>query len=421
MYRIPLPFDIGESVYFTALVNPKNTTYKNVIWSVDNTTVGIINATTGKFTANVTGSTNVIAASITHPNKTNNVAIVVRPIPKHINISVQNKTTHVFDIQTLNATVHPENANQSVVWGVDNETIGTINATTGEFTARSVGIVNITARSAALNQEHILANVTIEVIYALPTGITISPPVISPQHNININKTQQFSATVLPDGGANQSVVWSVDNETVGTINETGYFTAHSLGMVHINATSKIDPNITRTAIVHVIPTLEEALDAINLTWTTDGHHNYRWHWQEEISYYGESAAKSEFHTVHHRRAWIDTTIEGPGMFSFYLKFDDKDRGGLRSMFRFFINDTEKYRIVESTDTDWMHLNFMIRPGNNSLRLDHFANRHCGLALYLDKVEFIPGNIFIRQHEPRITVDKEIPFYAKVPLFDDGN
>lgn len=53
--------------------------------------------------------------------------------------------------------------------------------------------------------------------------------------------------------GADTRVTWSVDNETVGTIDATGLFTALAEGTVNVIARSAVDPTIYDTATVTVL------------------------------------------------------------------------------------------------------------------------------------------------------------------------
>ncbi|NKQ39791.1 MAG: hypothetical protein HF967_10110, partial [Methanosarcinales archaeon] len=88
-----------------------------------------------------------------------------------------------------------------------------------------------------------------------PISLIIAPEITE----LNIIDTQQFNATVLPEG-TNQSVTWSVDNETIGTINvTTGFFTALAEGTVNVTATSVVNETIIGTAIVTVANLIESA------------------------------------------------------------------------------------------------------------------------------------------------------------------
>ncbi|MCL0069852.1 Ig-like domain-containing protein [Dehalococcoidia bacterium] len=79
-------------------------------------------------------------------------------------------------------------------------------------------------------------------------SITIDPIAIT----LNITDTQQFTATVGPEG-ADQRVTWTVDDAAIASIDADGLFTAKAAGTVNITAISVANPNITGTALVTVV------------------------------------------------------------------------------------------------------------------------------------------------------------------------
>ncbi|NKQ39252.1 MAG: hypothetical protein HF967_07280, partial [Methanosarcinales archaeon] len=89
------------------------------------------------------------------------------------------------------------------------------------------------------------------IVIPRPVSIDITPDMVS----MNVSDTQQFTAIVSPSN-ANQGVLWSVNNETLGTINATGFFIANAKGNVAITATSVMDDTITATTTVEVIALL---------------------------------------------------------------------------------------------------------------------------------------------------------------------
>jgi hypothetical protein len=92
----------------------------------------------------------------------------------------------------------------------------------------------------------------------LTVSITVS---VSPAtQSVNVNQTQQFTATVA--GTTDQSVAWSVEgavggNTTIGTITASGLYTAPatppSPNSISVTATSAADPARSATATVTVV------------------------------------------------------------------------------------------------------------------------------------------------------------------------
>lgn len=86
-----------------------------------------------------------------------------------------------------------------------------------------------------------------EIIVIIPvelTGIEVTP------ETAEVVVTHQFAVSPIPEDAVLGVVTWTVDNETVGTMDETGLFTALSPGTVTITAEYR---GFTDTAIVTVI------------------------------------------------------------------------------------------------------------------------------------------------------------------------
>ena len=159
--------------------------------------------------------------------------------------------------QRFQATV-TGSSNTAVTWQVNNVTGGTAStgtiSTTGLYTAPPTTTamqVMVTAVSSADTTKTASAAV---MITALPMGsVTISPTTAT----LAVGGTQQFTATVMNE--TNTGVTWSVDgvsggNNTVGTVNSNGLYTAPSSAGNHtVTATSVADTTKSANAAVSVI------------------------------------------------------------------------------------------------------------------------------------------------------------------------
>ncbi|WOX55518.1 DUF3344 domain-containing protein [Methanoculleus palmolei] len=136
-------------------------------------------------------------------------------------------------------------------WLSSNETVGTVNET-GYFTALAAGTTTVTAAAEGVNGS---AMVTTGATPALTT-IEVSPETV----NLAIGGTRQFNATAKDSAGSEISGVsfdWLSSNETVGTVNETGYFTALAAGTTTVTAAAE---GVTGTAQVTVGPAAQADL-----------------------------------------------------------------------------------------------------------------------------------------------------------------
>jgi chitodextrinase/regulation of enolase protein 1 (concanavalin A-like superfamily) len=177
--------------------------------------------------------------------------------PVGISLSPANATVYLN--QTLNYTATVTDAsNPAVNWQVNGVTGGS--ATTGTISATSATTAtytppaSITGRPsytvAAVSAQNPAASGSTTVYVLDPNVLYVSPR----QPAITTGQTQQFSAVVPGNGGAN----WSVDgiangNTTVGTIDSTGLYAPPSTGGTHaITATSQANGSVSGSATVAV-------------------------------------------------------------------------------------------------------------------------------------------------------------------------
>src|SRR3990172_1839805 len=158
------------------------------------------------------------------------------PVLTTITVTPSTATLAINGTQTFTAAAKDQYSNPfttTFTWSSSNTTVGTVNST-GKFTAHANGTAVITAESGSVN-----GTATVTVITLSPpvlTTITITPSTAS----LIIGGTQAFTASTLDQYGnpINATVTWSSSNETVGTVNGTGKFTALSNGTTIINATN---------------------------------------------------------------------------------------------------------------------------------------------------------------------------------------
>ena len=158
--------------------------------------------------------------------------------------------------QQFTATV-TGSTNVSVTWKVNdvvggNSTIGTVSQSglyTAPSTAPSPNTVSVTAVSAADTSKSASAQVTVNA------PISVSPASVT----VAATQTQQFTALVTFN--SNTAVTWQVNdvaggNSTVGTISDTGLYTAPNAvpnpRTVTVKAISKADSTQTATATVTI-------------------------------------------------------------------------------------------------------------------------------------------------------------------------
>lgn len=253
---------VGEQIQLMAVIAPALAN-QQVIWSVDNESLATIDEN-GKLTALAKGQVKVIARSKVKEEVFAEYTITIILVePTSITISGSNEI-YLGQVQTVQytATVLPAGVSQSVIWSVDNESIATINEN-GLLTPLAVGTVKIIARSAV--KEEVYAEYTLVIKEFLPTGISITG-----KSKVLIGLTEQYVATVLPEG-ISQNVIWSVDNETLATINANGVLTPLAEGTIIITATSALLNTVQATIEVQIV----DSPEAVKLLQIAQGYTAY--------------------------------------------------------------------------------------------------------------------------------------------------
>jgi len=127
--------------------------------------------------------------------------------------------------------------------------------------------------------------------------------------------------------------------------------------------------------------TLGEAVDNTSLTWTTGGDAD--WFGQTSVYYYDGDAAQSGA-PASGQSSWIETTVSGPGLLTFYWKVSP----GAFLELDFYLDGT---RQAECNNTNWQLKGYSIPSGSHTLRWDYTPFiQSSGDAGWLDKVTYGP-------------------------------
>lgn len=153
---------------------------------------------------------------------------VVTPI-NEITLNNSSAKIEVSNTLQLEAVISPAEANEPIEWSSDNPEIATVDED-GLITAVAVGKATVTAKS-----NYAEAKCEVEIIPIQVTSITLDPR----SATIGIGESVEFTATILPENAEDQTVVWSVEDEGIVTI-EDGVVTAVATtpSYTYIRATS---------------------------------------------------------------------------------------------------------------------------------------------------------------------------------------
>ena len=139
---------------------------------------------------------------------------------------------------------------------------------------------------------------------------------------------------------------------------------------------------------IDVIP-LAEALDASILSWSNGGDANWTGQ-MATASIPNSSSAQSG--TIHNNeQTWLQTTVQGPGVLSFYWKVSSETDWDYLAL---LVDGSEKRRI--SGEVDWNKLNISIEAGRHQVRWVYIKDKYLSSgkdAAWLDQVIFQSGQV----------------------------
>ena len=175
--------------------------------------------------------------------------IEVTPVTANLTTSSTQQFTATEKDQYGNAM-----SNVSFTWSSSNEAVGTVNST-GFFTPLTGGTTTITASAEGKNG-------TAQVTAEAPAAATISVSPLS--SSLTPGGTQQFTAVAKDQAGnvmPDIAFTWSNNNETIGTVDASGLFTAKYFGTATVTA---VNGAVKGTAQVTVTSTdlVASAIDA---------------------------------------------------------------------------------------------------------------------------------------------------------------
>ncbi len=227
---------IHNSYPFVVNIIPNYATDKTVTWSSSNTEVATVDK--NGLVVGLTAGTAVITVTSTNGNKTDSRTVNVSCPVSRVTIDRPTISMAFGDIDTLYATVYPENAtNTDYIWSSSNENIVKINPQTGRLEAQSVAGTAIITVSTYDGPHSATCTVTVK---SQVSQVKLSRYSFSMKPG---GPTESITAQVSSSSGPiiNPVIVWSSSNNTVATVDQNGTVTAHKGGVADIIATYNSD------------------------------------------------------------------------------------------------------------------------------------------------------------------------------------
>ncbi len=221
---------VGNTITFTATVLPANAYNKDISWITSNPAIATVKD--GVVTTISTGVVKISARTVEGGLLGSCLVAVNDPTVAvtGISLNTSSATVTVGNTLKLTPTITPTDAtNKTIYWATSNPNVASISG--GLVTAKAVGVVKITARTAD-GSFAAVCWVTVKSDATAVTGITLDKE----NATISVGDTLSFTATVLPADAANKNIVWITSNPAIASFSSPGVITANSAGVVKITA-----------------------------------------------------------------------------------------------------------------------------------------------------------------------------------------
>ncbi len=240
----------------TAVVSPDSASNKDVIWSIssNDADTAIISAD-GVVKALRNGKVTVRAKAVADANVFAEKEIVItNQVVELISIALKtagNATSITTNKGTLQCSVelNPADAVHGAInWSVSDVLKGSINSN-GLFTARNNGTVwiKVSVDNFKDSVEIILSNQVVLIESITLQSSTGADSITKANGSLKIN------AIITPDDATNKTLTWTVNNDSLATVNALGYVFAKANGKVTVTATANDGSGISASIDITII------------------------------------------------------------------------------------------------------------------------------------------------------------------------
>lgn len=186
---------------------------------------------------NCTGLGSIIGTSLAASILSENITVT------GVSLSPSTFTVNIGSPYQLTVTVSPTNASSPTITFTSSDTaVATVNGN-GLVTPVGAGTVIITVTTGGFT-----ATATGNVPIVDPISVFVTPFTV----NVNVTKTKQLTANVLPTSALNKSVIWSSSNTDVATVNSSGLVQGVANGTATMTTTTLVG-GFTGSCVVTVL------------------------------------------------------------------------------------------------------------------------------------------------------------------------
>ena len=251
---------IGDKLTLNVSILPADADDAAVTWKSLNETVASVDSK-GVVEALQEGSATILA---TAGGKSTQCLITVKKPFVHVeSVKLTKSVNKIVEGETFafEAFVTPDDAtDKSLTWESSNSQVLAIDAT-GKATAVKPGTVEVTVKSVDGGKTD-KCTVEVEAAYVPVSKVELTG--VSGTVNLVKGDVYTFTAKVTPDDATDKTIVWSVSDEEVITVDQSGKVTAVGGGNAKVVATAKDGGKYAECQVVVTVPVTEVALDKTN-------------------------------------------------------------------------------------------------------------------------------------------------------------
>ena len=264
----------GRNVQLKAVCTPEDASDTRVTFTTDD--AGVARVDGGYLRAEQAGECDLTLTSVQNPEVTETLRVLVIQPVKKITLSAGNRKVAVGSTLQISAAFEPAEASvREVRWSSRNPTLATVDEN-GVVTGLKKG--NAVIDAVAEDGSGVKGSITISVT---KTAEAISLDKTETEVVVKGNPVY-LRATISPADTSDKSVHWDTSDPEIATV-ENGKITGHKAGECTVTARSLSDPDLTVTALVHVVQRVTKITfdstrgtsllvggDAAQLVWTVE-------------------------------------------------------------------------------------------------------------------------------------------------------
>lgn len=224
--NVPKKLNVDDTIKIEYTVYPNDAVNKEVIWKSSNNDIAMVSSD-GVVTAVGSGTATITAT--TSNNKSASFKVLVNEVLAD-SVTIINKLSEITvnETVTLRAELLPKNTTYKTIdWTSSNSEIAQVDAN-GNLKALKSGEVTITAKQKNKSDYF---HLVVKPTKAYSIKITTT------SKRIQKGDTLSLEAVVLPDNAEDKDIKWTVDNETIATINNN-ILTTIKTGTIKVTATT---------------------------------------------------------------------------------------------------------------------------------------------------------------------------------------